>query len=100
MNDGLSLSIFTVEVDRKPIVALQCKRHSEAETILADEYVRHQLSLLKSEGKPLYDDFSIFRVRMARPEERDLYYKNAASLLTSTGQLTVLLVNLDDPSNS
>jgi hypothetical protein len=98
MTDGLSLSIFTVEADRNPIFAVQCKKHSEAEAILADEKVRTQLSLVSSGGKPLYDNFSIFRVRMARSNEKEMYYKNAASLLTGNGQLAVFLINLDDPS--
>ena len=98
MNDQLSLSIFTIEVDRKPIFAIQSRKHSEAEAILADENIRHQLSLVRSGGKPLCDDFSIFRVRLARADERALYYKNAPSLLTGSGELAVLLVELDEPS--
>jgi hypothetical protein len=97
MSDGLSLSIFTIEVDRIPILAVQVKKHSEAEAIVADEHVRNQLSLLRSGGKPLCDDFSIFRIRLARPDEREIYYKNPASLLTGNGQLVVVLVDLDDP---
>ena len=95
MNDGLSFSIFAVEVDRVPILAVQCKKHSEAEAIVADEHVRNQLSLLRSGGKPLGNDFSIFRVRLARPDERMTYYKNPASLLTGNGQLVVVLIDLD-----
>jgi hypothetical protein len=97
MSDRLSLSIFTIEVDRNPVLALQGKKHSEIEHVIADEHIRNQLSLLKSAGKPLCDDFSIFRIRMARPPERQLYYDNAASILTSQGQLAVLLVALDVP---
>ena len=40
MNDQLSLSIFTIEVDRKPIFAIQSRKHSEAEKVLADENIR------------------------------------------------------------
>ena len=95
MNDGLSLSIFTIEVDRVPILAVQVKKHSEAEAIVADEHVRNQLSLLRSGGEPLSDDFSIFRIRLARPVEKEIYYKNPASLLTGNGQLAVVLADLD-----
>jgi hypothetical protein len=96
MTDGLSLSIFTIEVDRKPVLAVQGRKHSEAEAVLADQYIRNQLSLLRCGGKPLCDDFSIFRIRIARPNERELYYKNAGSLLTTNGHLAVLLVELDE----
>jgi hypothetical protein len=97
MSDGLSLSVFTIEVDRKPVLALQARKQSEIEPILADKHVRNQLSLLSSAGEPLCDKFSIFRIRIARAAERQLYHdNNAASLLTSDGQVAVLLVTLDD----
>lgn len=96
MNDALSLSIFTIEVDRKPVCAIQCRKHSEAEALLADESIRNQLSLVRSGGKPLCDDFSILRVRLARADERAAYFKNATSLLAENGQLAVFLVELDD----
>jgi hypothetical protein len=75
MNDGLSLSIFTIEVDRRPVVAFACRMHSEAEEICADERVRAKLRLMNSGGKPLCDDFAILRVRLARPDERVIYKK-------------------------
>jgi hypothetical protein len=50
MSDGLSLSIFTIEVDRKPVLAVQGRKHSEAEAVLADQYIRNQLSLLRCGG--------------------------------------------------
>ena len=98
MTERLSLSIFTIEADRHPIFAVQCRKHSEAETFLADEGLRDQLGLVRSEGKPHCDDLSIFRIRLSRQDERTKYYENAASLLTSNGHLATLLVKLDDPS--
>lgn len=98
MSDELSLSVFTVEINRNPIYAIQGRKHADAEAILADETVREQLRVLKSGGKPLCDDFSIFRMRIARPHEKALFHENASSLLTSNGQLAVLLIKLDDPS--
>jgi hypothetical protein len=98
MSDGLSLSVFTIEIDRKPVFAIQCRKHSEAEAVLADKTIKTQLSLLRSGGKPLCDDFSIFRVRLARADERALYNENAPSLLAENGELAVLLVELDDPA--
>ncbi len=97
MSDGLSLSVFAIEVDHKPTLALQGKKHSEIEYVLSDEHVRNQLSLLSSAGEPLCNEFSIFRIRIANAAERRLYKDNAASLLTTDGQELVLLVTLDDP---
>jgi hypothetical protein len=62
MND-LSLSVFTVEIDRVPTYAIQGRKQAEAEVILADETVREQLRRMTSGGKPLCDDYSIFRMR-------------------------------------
>jgi hypothetical protein len=43
MNDPLSLSIFTIEVDRTPVFAIECRKHSEAEALVTDESIRDQL---------------------------------------------------------
>lgn len=97
MNE-LSTSIFTIEIDRKPVYAIRSRKHSDAEAVLADENMRHQLSLLRSGGKPLCDGFSIFRIRLARADERALYYVKAPALLLGSGELAVLLIELDDPA--
>jgi hypothetical protein len=98
MSETLSLSTFTIEADRNPVFAVQCKKHFEAEAILADGALLAQLNLVRSGGKPICDDFSIFRVRLARESERVLYFKGDSSLLSSTGLLAVLLVKLDGSS--
>jgi len=79
MNTGMSLSIFTIVVDQKPVVAFGCKKHSDAEAICADERIRAKLSSIRSGGRPLLDDFAVPFVRMARPDERALYYEQASS---------------------
>ena len=95
MTGELSPSVFTVEIDRVPIFAIQGKWHSQAEKVLVDEAVRGQLRRLTSRGKPLFDDFSILRMRIARPDERERFFKNKDTLLTTDGGLAVLLVDLD-----
>jgi hypothetical protein len=54
--------------------------------------------LLRLLHRFLCDKLSIFRVRLARADERALYHKNAPSLLSGNGELAVLLVELDDPA--
>ncbi len=98
MSETLSLSTFTIEADRNPVFAVQCKKHSEAEAILADGALLAQLNLVRSGGKPVCDDFSIFRVRLARENERILYFQGNSSLVSSDGLLAVLLVESDGPS--
>jgi len=95
VNGSFSVSIFAVEVDRVPTFAVQGRKQQEAEAVLADEGVREQLRRMTSGGKPLCDDFSIFRMRIANQREREIFYRNASSLLTTDGGLAVLLVQLD-----
>ena len=96
MNNQLSLSVFTIEIDCKPVVAFRSRKYSEAEAICTDERVRKKLSSMSSGGKPLCDDLSILSVRMARPAERAKYYEQAASQLNQTRLTMVYLVDLDD----
>jgi hypothetical protein len=98
MTDSMSLSIFTIVVDQKPGIALGCKKHSEAEAICADERIRAKLSSLRSGGKPLLDDFATPLVRLARPDERAVYYEQSASRSNDSGMLMVYLVDLEGPS--
>jgi hypothetical protein len=65
MSDRLSLSIFAIEVDGKPTLALEAKRYSEAEAICGDEGLRAKLSLLKSGDVPICGDNAILDVRLA-----------------------------------
>jgi hypothetical protein len=95
MADSMSLSIFTMVVDHKPVIAFGCKEHSEAEAICADERIRAKLSAMSSGGKPLLDDFATWLVRLARPDERAAYYEQSASRSHDSGMLLVYLVDLD-----
>jgi hypothetical protein len=92
----LSLSVFTIEVDRKPILTFEAKLYSEAEAILADERLRATLCSSKSGGIPLCDDHSILRLRLAHPDEAKRY-KEAASPPTDDLKL-VYLVELNPSS--
>jgi hypothetical protein len=94
MSGELSLSVFTAEVDRVPIFAVQGKWQSQAEKVLTDEAVREQLRRLTAGGKPLCDHFSIFRMRIARADERAKFFESKDTLLTTDGGLAVLLVEL------
>jgi hypothetical protein len=98
MNDGMSLSIFRIVVGQTPVVAFSCKKHSEAEAICADERIRAKLSSMRSGGKPLLDDFATSLVRLARPDERAVYYEQSASRSHDRGVLLVYLVDLDSTS--
>lgn len=95
MSGEISVSIFTLEADRRPIIAFQSKRQAEAEALIAEPSIRDELATVTSNGKSLCDDFSIFRIRLAKQHERTIFYNNAASFLMPNGALAVFLVDLD-----
>ena len=43
MSETLSLSIFTIEADRKPLLAFAARKHHDAEAFCADERVLTKL---------------------------------------------------------
>jgi hypothetical protein len=99
MNDKLSLSIFTIEVDGKPTLAFEAKRYSEAQAIYGDERLRAKLNLLKSGGVPICGDNAILNVRLAHPDEA-AFYRQAAGASESTDDLMLIyLVELDEPND-
>jgi hypothetical protein len=73
MNNSLSLSIFTIESDRKPVLSFVAKKHEEADAVFRDEAVRDKLRSASSGGVPLCDDLSILRIRLANADERARY---------------------------
>jgi hypothetical protein len=99
MKDRLSRSIFTIEVDGKPTLALEAKRYSEAEAICADEGLRARLSLLKSGDVPVCGDNAILEARLAHPDEAALYRQTADTSLSTDDLMLVYLVELDEPQD-
>ena len=93
MSDPLSLSIFTMEADRKPIAVFAAKKHQDAEAIFDDERVRAKLQSARSGGIPLSDARSILRVRLANAVERVRYREKAEGSTKMPG--LVFLVDID-----
>jgi hypothetical protein len=92
--DVPSLSIFTIEADRKPVFAIAAKKHQEVELFCTDERVRDKLKSLRSGGVRLCDDYSILRVRLARSDERARYHE--ASGRSALDFPVVFLIDLDE----
>jgi|ERR1700710_1821887 hypothetical protein len=95
MSDELSLSIFTLEADRKPVLAFAAKKHHEAEAFRADERIRMKLMSIRSSGVQVCDEHSILRVRLAHSHERARYREQAASR-SSTGIAAVFLIDVEE----
>jgi hypothetical protein len=96
MSDRLSLSIFTIEADRKPILAFATKKHQEAEAFSADERVRAKLKSVSLAGVPLCDDYSILRVRLANSDERARYQEHATPQSVMGSLSVVFLVDVGE----
>jgi hypothetical protein len=96
MSETLSFSIFTIEADRKPLIAFATKKYQEAEAFCRDERVRTKLRSLRSDGVPLCDDYSILRVRLAKPDERARYHEQATPQSSLESLTTVFLVDVDE----
>jgi hypothetical protein len=94
MTETLSLSIFTIESDRKPILAFAAKKHDEANVFFRDEAVRTKLRSASSNGVPLCDDLSILRIRLANADERARYREQMAER-PPTNLAAIFLVDVD-----
>jgi hypothetical protein len=90
-----SFSIFTIEADRKPLLAFGAKKYQEAEAFCADERVRTKLRSVRSGGIPLCNDDSILRVRLATSEERVRYHDRMKQRSSMENLAAVFLVDVD-----
>jgi hypothetical protein len=94
MTEAPSLSIFTIEADRRPVLAFAAKKHQEVEVFCADERVRNKLKSVRSGGVPVCDDYSILRIRLARSDERARYHE--APPRSSLDFPVVFLIDVDE----
>ena len=92
MDQPFSLSVFTVEINGRPTVALRAKRHQEAERFCEQERLRAE-STLTSDGVPLFDANADLKVRLANPAEADLYRRATPSTRPSDELNIVYLVD-------
>jgi hypothetical protein len=96
MNSGLSLTIFTIEINGTPTLALQAKKHQEVAVICEQQWLRDDLTSLRSNGIPLCDARSILRVRLADPKEAAAYRQATEGTKPSDDINIVYLVEVDD----
>ena len=92
MSEPLSLSIFTIEADRKPVMAFAAKKHTDAEAFFKDEMVRAQLRLAISGGVALCDEQTTLGLRLTKSPERARYRERIAA---GDDSATVFLVDID-----
>jgi hypothetical protein len=95
MSEPLSLSIFTIEADLKPVLAFAAKKYEEAEVFFRDERVRTKLRSASSGGVPLCDDYTILRIRLANADER-AGYREKAEAKSMGNPAAIFLVDVDE----
>ena len=87
-------SIWTLEIDGKPILAFEAEKYREANEICHQEWLRVELGRQKINDVPLCRADSDLRIRLARPDEMVLY-RQAAEADQSSNDKLVYLIELD-----
>ena len=93
VSETFSRTVFVVEADRKPILAVAAKKHLEAEAFFVDERVQAKLKSLHSSGEPLCDDSTILHIRLAHADERARYHGAGNA---TRDRRVIFLVNVDE----
>lgn len=93
--------VYTIEVDGKPTVAFEATSLREASELCCEEWLRADLSVLKSGGSPLCNSIAILKVRVANDAETHLYRSAEEVVQASDDLVLAYLVDLDglDPSD-
>lgn len=86
--------IYTILIDDSPVAALAARR-SEALELCKEEWFLEELSLLKSNGEPLYRPGMRLRARASTEEEWVRYDKACSAADNAEDILFVYLVDLD-----
>ena len=95
MDHRFTFSVFTIEINGRPTLALQAKRHRDAERLCEHGQLRTKLSTITSHGTPLCDASATMKLRLANAEEAVLYRRATQSIEPSSDTNVVYLVDLD-----
>jgi hypothetical protein len=96
MDHRFTFSVFTIEINGRPTLALQAKMYRDAERLCEHGRLRTTLSTITSHGVPLCDESATMNVRLATAEEAVLYRQATQSTEPSSDTNVVYLVDLDE----
>ena len=96
MDHRFTFSIFTLEINGRPTLSLEAKRHADAERLCEYDRLRTMLSTVTSDGAPLWDANARMKLRLATAEEAVLYRRATLSIEPSSDTKFVYLVDLDE----
>jgi hypothetical protein len=94
MDHRFTFSVFTIEINGRPTLALQAKRHKDAERLCEHGQLRTKLSKITSHGTPLCHARATMKLRLATAEEAALYRRATRS--TEPSSDTHVVYFLDD----
>jgi len=93
MDHRFTFSVFTIEINGRPTLALQAKRHKDAERLCEHGQLRTRLSTITPHGTPLCDASATMKLRLATAEEAALYRRATQSTEPSSDTHIVYLVD-------
>jgi hypothetical protein len=95
MITNASLSVFTIEIGDTPTLTLEAKNLQEVHELCHAEWLKQDLSQVKSDGAPLWDGKAELRARIALPDESALFAEIKNDGVPSEGLMLLYLVELD-----
>jgi predicted GH43/DUF377 family glycosyl hydrolase len=92
-------SVFTIEIDGKPILSFEAINLREAYELCHERWLKSDLLEATSAGVPLWDGKTKLRARIAMEDEAAKVALAAQSIEPSDGLLLVYHVELDEGSD-
>jgi hypothetical protein len=92
--------VFTLEVDKRPILAFEARALREAQSLCKETWLREDLTSLRSGGRPLLaTEDAKLSVRMATVEETTAFRGRTDVATPTDDMVLVYLVELDGASS-
>jgi hypothetical protein len=87
--------VFALDVDGKPTVAFEANNLREASALCGEDWLRADLSVLKSNGVSLCGPHAKLKVRVASEKETQVYQDAERDVQASDDLVLAYLVELD-----
>jgi hypothetical protein len=89
--------VFTLVVGDRPILAFSAAGQEQAQEIVTEPWLKHDLSNLQSEGRPVWDGNAMILVRPASTSEIIAFHEKRDITLVGEGEiLMAFVVALDE----
>jgi hypothetical protein len=95
MTEKVLPSVFTIEISGTPTLTFEANNLREAHELCREEWLKQDLSELKTDGASLWDGKAKLRARIALPDEIARFAEAKNSGHQSVGLVLVYLVEVD-----